>query len=95
MNETIAFVILALLLVNLLGLVVVGLRGNGHHDMRHFERRLMELEARVNNLPTHSHLDDLRTGLNGVKEKAAEISGQMTAIAGLLRTIQEHLLEND
>ena len=96
MNETIAVVIIALLVVNLIGLLVVGIRVSGQStDARQFESRLTKLEARVENLPTHRDLNELRTGISDVQESVAAISGQTQAMTQMLRTIQEHLLEND
>jgi hypothetical protein len=95
-NETIAIVIIALLVVNLIGLLVVGLRVSGQStDTRQLEGRLTKLEARVDNLPTHRDLLELRTGIGDVQESVAAISGRTEAMTQMLRTIQEHLLEND
>jgi hypothetical protein len=96
MNEAIAAVIIALLLINLVGLLMVGGRITSQSaDSRQMERRLTVLEARVDNLPTHRDLTDLRKGISEVVETAAAISGQTIAMTQMLRTIQEHLLEND
>lgn len=96
MNETIAAVIIALLVVNLIGLLVVGIRVSGQsNDARGLENRLTKLEARVDNLPTHRDLTDLRGAITEVVETVAQISGQTQAMTQMLRSIQEHLLEND
>lgn len=78
-------VIIALLVINLVALLFVGTLWN----------RLTKLEARVDNLPTHRDLVDLRGDLQDVRDTVSTISGQMTTTVQMLRTIQEHLLEND
>ena len=96
MNETIAAVIIALLLINLIGLLVVGVRISGQSaDSRQMWGRLITLEVRVDNLPTHHDLTALRSGISEVVETVAAISGQTQSMTQMLRTIQEHLLEND
>lgn len=103
----VAAVIIVLLLINLVGLLVIGARVSGQatdarnleqrlkDDNRHLEQRLTKLEARVDNLPTHRDFTELRGDLSEVVETTAGLSGQMTTMAQMLRTIQEHLLEND
>lgn len=96
MSETITAVIIALLLINLVGLLAIGLRVNGQSsDSRDLEGRLNRLEARVEVLPTHRDLTDLRSDISDVVETVASINGQAQAMTQMLRTIQEHLLEND
>lgn len=96
MNETVEAVIIALLVVNLIGLLVVGARVTGQSsDARQLDSRLTKLEARVDNLPTHRDLSDLRGTIAEVSETVAQISGQAQAMTQMLRSIQEHLLEND
>lgn len=96
MNETIAVVIIVLLVVNLIGLLVVGIRVNGQStDTRNHESRITKLEAKVDNLPTHRDLTDLRGAISEVVESVAQINGQTQAMTQMLRSIQEHLLEND
>lgn len=96
MNETVAAVIIALLVIDLIGLLLVGLRISGQTaDSRQMWGRLIKLESRVDNLPTHRDLTELRSGISEVVETVASISGQTVAMTQMLRTIQEHLLEND
>lgn len=96
MNETVAAVIIALLVIDLIGLLVVGIRISGQSaDSRQMWARLITLEGRVDNLPTHRDLTELRSGISEVVEAVASISGQTQAMTQMLRTIQEHLLEND
>ncbi|MFC5525229.1 DUF2730 family protein [Rhodanobacter ginsengisoli] len=96
MNEVIAAVIIALLLINLIGLLVVGARITTQStDSRQHERRITVLEGRVDNLPTHRDLTSLRSDISQVVETVATISGQVQSMTQMLRTIQEHLLEND
>ncbi|MEI7036450.1 DUF2730 family protein [Fulvimonas yonginensis] len=96
MNETIAAVIIALLVVNLIGLLVVGVRVSGQStETRNHEGRITRLEEQVKNLPTHRDLTDLRGAISEVVETVAQISGQTQAMTQMLRSIQEHLLEND
>lgn len=93
---TVASVIIVLLLINLVGLLVIGARvGRQANDSHQLEQRLTKLEARVDNLPTHRDFTELRGDLSEVVETTAGLSGQMTTVAQMLRTIQEHLLEND
>ncbi len=96
MNETIAAVIIALLLINLIGLLVIGSRvSRQSNDASDLDKRLTRLEARVENLPTHRDLAAMSTGINDTAEAVAALSGQTQAMTQMLRTIQEHLLEND
>ncbi|MHB1273630.1 MAG: DUF2730 family protein [Rhodanobacter sp.] len=96
MTETVAVVIIALLLINLIGLLMVGVRVSGQdNDARELDQRLTRLEARVENLPTHRDLTDLGRAIAETAETVASISGQTQAMTQMLRTIQEHLLEND
>lgn len=96
MNETVAAVIIALLVINLIGLVLLGVRINGQsNDASDLDKRLTRLEARVDNLPTHRDLADLRNGITEVVESVAALNGHTQAMTQMLRTIQEHLLEND
>lgn len=96
MNETVAAVIIALLVINLIGLLVIGGRvSRQSNDAGDLDKRLTRLEARVDNLPTHRDLADLRSGITEVVESVAAISGQTQSMTQMLRTIQEHLLEND
>ena len=96
MNPMIAAIIIALLVINLLGLLVVGWRVSGQsNDARSLETRLTKLEARVDNLPTHRDLLDLRNGMGDVVQSMAEIAGRTEAMTTMLQTIQEHLLEGE
>jgi len=96
MNQTVIIVIIALLLINLIGLLMVGVRITSQTaDSRQTERRITMLEARVENLPTHRDLTELRSGISEVVETVAMISGQTQTMTQMLRTIQEHLLEDD
>jgi len=89
-------IIIGLLLLNLLGLLLIGIRvGMLGGDDRKLDRRLTVLEARVENLPTHRDLGELRSSIAEAVEGVAAIGGQMQAMTQMLRTIQEHLLEND
>lgn len=96
MNETIATVIIALLLINLIGLLVIGNRvSRQSNDAREQDKRLTRLEARVDNLPTHRDLTELARAFNETAETVATISGQTQSMTQMLRTIQEHLLEKE
>ena len=96
MNPMIAAIIIALLVINLLGLLVVGWRVSGQsNDARSLETRLTKLEARVDNLPTHRDLLDLRNGMGDVVQSMAEIAGRTEAMTTMLQTIQEQLLEGE
>lgn len=96
MSEHVEAIIIALLVINLAGLIVVALRVTHHTDgTRQLEGRLSKLEGRVDVLPTHRDLADLRGNLTKVAETVASINGQTQAMTQMLRTIQEHLLEND
>ena len=96
MNPIVIAVIIGLLVVNLIGLLVVGIRVSGlSGDDRKLDSRLTHLEARVNNLPTHRDLGELRSGISEVVESVAGLRGQTATMTEMLRTIQEHLLETD
>lgn len=96
MNEAIATMIIVLLLANLLGLIWLGSRVSGQsNENRAHADRLARLETRVDNMPTHRDLTELRGGIGEMAEAIATISGQTQAMTQMLRTIQEHLLEID
>lgn len=107
MSTLLAAIIIGLLIVNLVGLVLVGVRvgaqANQQRDLearlstqqRDLETRLIKLEVRVDNLPTHGDLLKLRTGISEVVENMATIAGQVQAQTQMLQTIQKHLLENE
>lgn len=96
MNDPIAAVIIALLVVNLIGLVMIGARvGRQSNDTIVLDRRLTQLEARVANMPTHHDLQLLGRGITATAEAVATISGQTQTMTQMLRTIQEHLLEKE
>lgn len=96
MSDASIAIIIGLLLVNLAGLVVIGIRVSllGGDD-RKLDRRLTMLEARVENLPTHRDLSALRADIAEVVENTAALGGQTETMTQMLRTIQEHLLEKD
>jgi phage shock protein A len=96
-------VVIALLLLVLLGLAIVA-RHLGRQTAetsqrsvshRALDSRLTRLEARVDHLPTHRDLLDLRAAVGEVSESVAQINGQTAAISQMLRSIQEHVLEGD
>ena len=96
MNETVAAVIIALLVINLIGLLVIGNRvSRQSSDASDLDKRLTRLEARVENLPTHRDLAAMSNGINETAEAVATLGGQTQAMTQMLRSIQEHLLEND
>lgn len=96
MSDTTTAVIIALLLINLVGLLVVGAYVSSQaKDNQRQDRSLTELESRVANMPTHRDLMELRGDLSKVVETVAVIRGQTQTMTQLLRTIQEHLMEND
>lgn len=95
--------IIGLLLAVLLGVAIVGRslgrqsaeyssQGTAH---RALDGRLTRLEVRVDNLPTHRDLLELRATMGEMSESIAQISGQTAAITQMLRSIQQHLLEAD
>jgi uncharacterized membrane protein YfbV (UPF0208 family) len=95
-NDLVITVIIALLLANLIGLLWLGQRASGQsNENRSLSDRLTHLEAKVNTMPTHRDLAELREDFSEVAETTAALSGQMTTVLQLLRTIQDHLLEND
>lgn len=96
MNETIAAVIIALLLINLIGLLVIGNRvSRQSNDASDQDKRLTRLEARVENLPTHRDLTAMNSGINETAEAVAALNGQTQTMTQMLRTIQEHLLDKE
>ncbi|ULU26607.1 DUF2730 family protein [Dyella terrae] len=64
-------------------------------DNRLLADRLTHLEARVNTMPTHRDLTDLRDDISEVVESVAAISGQTQTMTQMLKSIQDHLLENN
>lgn len=96
MNETIAAVIIALLVTNLIGLLVIGNRvSRQSNDASDLDKRLTRLEARVENLPTHRDLAAMNSGINETAEAVAMLNGQMTTVAQMLRSIQDHLIDKE
>lgn len=96
MSESISIVVITLLVINLLGLLAVGWRISGQsNDNRALADRLTHLEARVNTMPTHRDLTDLRDDISEVVENVAAISGQTQTMTQMLKSIQDHLLENN
>lgn len=103
MSETISAVVIALLVINLLGLLVVGWRISSQsddvrgitNDSRALADRITHLEAQVKTMPTHRDLTDLRDDISGVVENVAAISGQTQTMTQMLKSIQDHLLENN
>lgn len=103
MTETVSIVVIALLVINLLGLLMVGWRiGSQSADVRGLTAdnrtladRLTHLEARVNTMPTHRDLIELREDLSEVVENVAGIDGKADAMTLMLKSIQDHLLERN
>lgn len=96
MTEVNANIIIVLLVINLIGLLVIGLRVSGQQgDARKLDQRLTALELRVEHLPKHSDLTALGSAINKMAETVATINGQTQTMTHMLRTVQEHLLEHD
>lgn len=96
MNSTVDAVVIALLVINLIGLLVIGVKVSGQsRENQDLEKRMTRLEARVDNLPTHRDLTVLGRDISEVVTTCAEIDGRTEAMAQTLRTIQDHLLESD
>jgi hypothetical protein len=94
-NEMIAL-LLGLNVLNIVGLVMLGLRvGDRRREESNLEQRIVRLEVRVDALPTHHDLTALHRELGKTAETVATISGQTQTITTMLRTIQQHLLESD
>lgn len=89
-------IILALMVVNLIGLLIIGLmHGSQARDTRRLDTRVTFLEAQVKNMPTHRDLLELRGDTAEMAESVAELNGRAETMTQMLRTIQEHLLEKD
>jgi uncharacterized coiled-coil protein SlyX len=96
MSDATVAVIIALLVINLVGLIVIGIRLNTQtDDTRNLDQRLTKLEAKVENMPTHRDLMELRGSMAAMAEHTSQMSGQVTTMTQLMKTIQDHLLEND
>jgi hypothetical protein len=107
MTDVLAIAIIVLLVINLIGLLMVGTRVSNQSadarnlekrlatDGRDLERRLTTLEARVENLPTHRDLLAMGKDVTEVMETIAGISGQTDAMTQMLRTIQQYLLDRE
>lgn len=91
-----AQVVIALLVVALAALAVIGLilwrRGA---DNRNLDARLIALETRVQTMPTHHDLLELRNDMANVAQSIGELNGQTQTMTQMLRTIQEYLLEKE
>lgn len=96
MSDLTTTVTIVLLLVNLVGLIMVGVRINYQMvDARGMEKRLNKLEANVEHLPTHHDLHELQRNFNVVAESVASVGGKVETMTQLLKTIQEYLLEKE
>lgn len=96
MTPNIAAVIIVLLVVNLLGLLMLGWRISGQSsETRQLSDRVTQLESWVKFAPTHTDLSNLRGDLYKLTEATAHIGGQTQTITQMLKTIQDHLMEND
>lgn len=96
MNDASIAIIIGLLLVNLFGLLVIGIRMTlMGSENRKLDNRLTHLEAKVLNLPTHRDLTGLSGDISEISESVSALSGKTETVTQMLRTIQEHLLEND
>ena len=100
-------VVIGLLVIVLIGLVFLNQRmGSLTHETRQMdsqlskenramESRIVKLEARVDNLPTHRDLTELRSGIGEVVESVATLQGTSDTMMQMLHTIQKHLLESE
>jgi hypothetical protein len=96
MSDVASTIIIVLLVINLIGLIVVGTRITGQSaDSRGMERRLNLLEAQVQTLPTHTDLRAVGREVNQVLESVASMHGQVAAMAQTLNTVQEYLLDRE
>lgn len=96
MSDTLIVIIVTLLLVNSVGVLVLGYRSNQDAGTdRQLERRLSGLEVRVENMPTHRDLAELRAAINSMATDVATLTGQNETQSQMLRTIQTHLMEQD
>ena len=96
MNDGTTFIVIGLLVLNLLAVVVIGVRVSllGGDD-RKLDSRLTHLEARVENLPTHRDLTALRNDIAEVVGSVEALNGQTANMTEMLRTIHKFLLEKD
>ena len=107
MIELALVIVIVLLLVILVSLLLLNQRMENlareskqmdsqlSHENRLMESRVAKLEARVDNLPTHRDLTELRSGIGAVVESVATIEGQSETMMQMLQTIQKHLLESE
>lgn len=94
MSPLYVHIIIGLLIVDLAGLLAIGLKlGHEARETHRLDRRITVLEARVQSMPTHHDLLGLRTEMTSMAESVAELSGQAKTMAQMLRTIQDYLLE--
>lgn len=95
-NDVMNVVIVALLVINLVGLLFVGIRiGGQSKETQQLNTRLTQLEAQVRFMPTHQDLASLRVDINKMAEATATLAGKTGTMAEMLETIQRHLLEKD
>lgn len=96
MNDPAATITIVLLVINLIGLLMVGNRIKSQSDeSRGFDRRIGKLEAQLETLPTHKDLRELRKEFESIAEDVASIDGRTETMTQLLRTIQQHLLDRE
>ncbi|MCP1375377.1 hypothetical protein [Dyella lutea] len=95
-NDVMSVLVIVLLVINLLGLLFVGVRVGGQSKVtQELNTRLTQLEAQVRFAPTHADLASLRVDINKMAEATATLAGRSGAMAQMLQTIQDHLLEKD
>lgn len=96
MSDATIVVVILLLVLNLVSVLLIGLRvALLGIDDRRLDRRLTTLETRVENLPTHRDLSALRNDIAEVVGSVEALGGQTATMTQMLRTIQEYLLEKD
>lgn len=96
MTDVTTIIIIALLVINLVGLLAIGARvSSQQREARNQDKRLTKIESRVDHQPSHSDLREMSRAMNAMAETVATIKGQTLTMMQMLRTVQEHLLEND
>ncbi len=97
------FVSIVLGVLNLVGLACLWLHMDRRAAASHrqgerigeLDGRMGRLEERVNYLPTHRELAEIRTALGIVSGELSAIRERSQVTCEMVRTIQEHLLEED
>lgn len=95
-SDQILGLIFAVTLINFLGLILIGVRGETRANNNNaYEKRLAILETAMVNMPSHSDMSAMRDRIAGIDGKLGGVAERLTGQNDMLRTIHSHLLQDD